>query len=55
MCSDGLHFTPEGNLKLFEELRDLLENLGLGWDKFDWDFPEHINIDKQNPARSFQA
>lgn len=52
-CSDGLHLTPEGNVKVFEELRRLLEEFGLQWDKLPWDFPEPINIDKENPARTF--
>ncbi|CAM6100682.1 unnamed protein product [Calypogeia fissa] len=50
---DGLHFTREGNVRLFEELRNLLEELGLPWDKLPWDFPEPINIDKKHPARTF--
>ncbi|CAM6106627.1 unnamed protein product [Calypogeia fissa] len=52
---DGLHFTREGNVRLFEELRNLLEELGLPWDKLPWDFPEPINIDKKHPAKTFGA
>lgn len=54
-CSDGLHFTPDGNKVVFEELLSVVETSfpSLKWDKMAWDFPEHLEIDGENPGKAF--
>ncbi|OAE28711.1 hypothetical protein AXG93_2091s1180 [Marchantia polymorpha subsp. ruderalis] len=57
--SDGLHFTPEGNMETFEQLEQLLDdpNLtpSLNWEVMPWCYPEYSAIDTENPASSLGA
>lgn len=50
--SDGLHLTPEGNGVVFAELVKILD--AAGFSDLPFDFPQHSEIDAENPASSFQ-
>ncbi|KAG6384052.1 hypothetical protein SASPL_156152 [Salvia splendens] len=49
--SDGLHLTPKGNAVVFGELVKILDEAGFS--DLPYDFPQHSEIDEENPARSF--
>eukprot|EP00475_Leptophrys_vorax_P009774 TRINITY_DN16473_c0_g1_i3.p3 TRINITY_DN16473_c0_g1~~TRINITY_DN16473_c0_g1_i3.p3 ORF type:complete len:120 (-),score=6.75 TRINITY_DN16473_c0_g1_i3:42-401(-) len=60
MLTDGLHLAPAGNAVLHGELTALLQGSGewsppLVQERMPWDFPEHINIDGENPERALQG
>ncbi|CAI5966714.1 unnamed protein product [Closterium sp. NIES-64] len=59
LLSDGLHLAPGGNKVLFEQLSSLLQSSAdwtppLVQESMPWDFPEHINIDGENPGNAFK-
>ncbi|CAI5476660.1 unnamed protein product [Closterium sp. Yama58-4] len=59
LLSDGLHLAPAGNKVLFEQLSSLLQSSAdwtppLVQESMPWDFPEHINIDGENPGNAFK-
>ncbi|KAH6759515.1 SGNH hydrolase-type esterase superfamily protein [Perilla frutescens var. hirtella] len=49
--SDGLHLTPEGNAVVFGELVEILD--AAGFSDLPYDFPQHSEIDEENPRNSF--
>ncbi|GJP35976.1 hypothetical protein CLOM_g20517 [Closterium sp. NIES-68] len=59
LLSDGLHLAPGGNKVLFEQLSALLQSSAdwtppLVQETMPWDFPEHIDIDGENPGKAFK-
>ncbi|KAI5077615.1 hypothetical protein GOP47_0007439 [Adiantum capillus-veneris] len=50
--SDGLHLTPEGNGVVFEKLVEVLNKKGLSFEAMKWDFPEHGDVNAENPAKT---
>lgn len=50
--SDGLHLTAEGNAVVFKEVVKILDEAGFS--DLPFDFPQHSEIDEENPGRSFQ-
>lgn len=53
-CRDGLHFTPEGNGVLHQELEKVLNETSVAAAKMPLDFPHHSKIDGKNPEKAFQ-
>uniref|UniRef100_A0A1S3BYB4 Uncharacterized protein n=1 Tax=Cucumis melo TaxID=3656 RepID=A0A1S3BYB4_CUCME len=51
---DGLHFTPEGNGVLHQELEKVLKETSVAAEKMPLDFPHHSKIDGKNPEKAFQ-
>ncbi|MCO5550685.1 hypothetical protein L7F22_004175 [Adiantum nelumboides] len=50
--SDGLHLTAEGNAVVFEKLLELLNEKGLSFEAMEWDFPEHGDVNADDPAKT---
>lgn len=50
--SDGLHLTPEGNAVVFEKLLKVLGDEGLSFETMPWDFPEHGDVNADEPAKT---
>ncbi|XP_022922525.1 GDSL esterase/lipase At5g62930 [Cucurbita moschata] len=51
---DGLHFTPEGNVILHQELEKVLNETSVSAAKLPLDFPHHSEIDGKSPEKAFQ-
>ncbi|XP_038904754.1 GDSL esterase/lipase At5g62930 isoform X1 [Benincasa hispida] len=51
---DGLHFTPEGNGVLHQELEKVLNETSVSASKMPLDFPHHSKIDGKHPEKAFQ-
>ncbi|KAI7753169.1 hypothetical protein M8C21_021554 [Ambrosia artemisiifolia] len=52
--SDGLHLTPDGNNVVYEEVVKAFTGAWLSANEMPADFPHHMEIDPQNPAKAFQ-
>ncbi|KAM0035098.1 putative GDSL lipase/esterase, SGNH hydrolase superfamily [Helianthus debilis subsp. tardiflorus] len=52
--SDGLHLTPDGNRVVYEEVVKVLSGAWLSAPEMPADFPHHLEIDPENPAKVFQ-
>ncbi|KAH7284320.1 hypothetical protein KP509_34G049000 [Ceratopteris richardii] len=50
--SDGLHLSEDGNAVVFTKLIEILNENGFSFEAMKWDFPEHSNVNSQNPAET---
>eukprot|EP00250_Pteridium_aquilinum_P006705 c16569_g1_i1 orf=285-1001(-) len=50
--SDGLHLSSDGNAVVFEKLLKVLGEKGLSFEDMNWDFPEHGDVNAEDPAKT---
>ena len=50
--SDGLHLSKDGNCFVYEKLQNAQ---GLSFQAMDWDFPQHAEINADDPSKTFSS
>ena len=51
--SDGLHLSEDGNRFVFGKLQNVLDDQGLSSEAMEWDFPQHSEINADDPSKTF--
>ncbi|KAL0053262.1 hypothetical protein WJX82_003464 [Trebouxia sp. C0006] len=57
LLCDGLHFTPAGNRFVYQQLQPAINKAypKLRTNKMSFDYPDHSDIDPEDPAASFKS